>query len=567
MTPDQSPLSSEDSKIKDGPAMSHIDNLETLTPAAEAVLDPAHLGDITGALGTLKANDTTPRRGLWSRLGALLAVLGPGLIVMIGDNDAGGVATYTQAGQNYGTTLLWTLLALIPVLYVNQEMAARLGAVTGVGHGRLIFERFGRFWGMFSIIDLFLLNALTIVTEFIGISLALDYFGLPKTAGVIVAALLLLAVSTGTFRNFERFAVFLCALSLVFVPIFAYVHPPVADLAKGLFIPRLPEGKLSDVLLLVIGIIGTTVAPWQLFFQQSYVVDKRLRPQHMGYERADMWVGIVISQVVGSVAMMGLAAAAFAGTKEFGNFTDAGGVAAGLAKYVGTWAGDLFAIGLIDAALLGAAAVSLSTAYAFGDVFSLRHSLHRKVGDAIGFYLVYGGLIVLSAALVLIPNAPLGLVTEAVQVLAGILLPAATVFLLLLCNDDAVLGPWVNGRWTNLVTGLIIAVLLVFSFIMTVSVIFPDITDQEIVWTLEGGAGLALLAFGLTRLFRDRRTDPARAARLAADRRTWRMPPLATLPPIRLSGAQKAWLVALRAYLVVSCLAVIVRVTLMALGH
>jgi hypothetical protein len=189
------------------------------------------------------------------------------------------------------------------------------------------------------------------------------------------------------------------------------------------------------------------------------------------------------------------------------------------------------------------------------------------VSDAVGFYLVYGGLIVLSAALVLIPNAPLGLVTEAVQVLAGILLPAATMFLLLLCNDDAVLGPWVNGRWTNLVTGLIIAVLLVFSFIMTVSVIFPDITDQQIIWTLEGGAGIALLAFGITRLFRNRSEDPARAARLAADRRTWRMPPLSTLPPIRLSGAQKTWLVALRGYLVVSCLAVIVRVTLMALGH
>src|SRR5208283_1062374 len=145
----------------------------------------------------------------------LLAILGPRLIVMVGDNDAGAFGTYTQAGQNYGTTLLWTLLLLAPVLYVNQEMVLRLGAVTGVGHARLILERFGNFWGAFSVIDLFLLNALTIVTEFIGIALALNYLGLDKTAGVIVsAALVLSAASTGSFRRFERFSLALCFFSL-----------------------------------------------------------------------------------------------------------------------------------------------------------------------------------------------------------------------------------------------------------------------------------------------------------------------------------------------------------------
>ena len=136
-----------------------------------AVLDKAHLGDIHGALGSIAEDDFAPRSTLSARLKTLLAILGPGLIVMVGDNDAGAFGTYTQAGQNYGTTLLWTLVLLIPVLYVNQEMVLRLGAVTGVGHARLIFERFGRFWGAFSVIDLFLLNALTIVTEFIGITL------------------------------------------------------------------------------------------------------------------------------------------------------------------------------------------------------------------------------------------------------------------------------------------------------------------------------------------------------------------------------------------------------------
>src|ERR1035437_3984467 len=175
-----------------------------------AVLDDAHVGDIHGALGTIRQNDHGPRVGLFARWKTLIAIIGPGLIVMVGDNDAGAFGTYTQAGQNYGTTLLWTLMLLIPVLYVNQEMVVRLGAVTGVGHARLIFERFGKFWGAFSVIDLFLLNALTIVTEFIGISLGLDYLGVSRIWGVGIAAVIIIgAASTGDFRRFERFSLFL----------------------------------------------------------------------------------------------------------------------------------------------------------------------------------------------------------------------------------------------------------------------------------------------------------------------------------------------------------------------
>jgi Mn2+/Fe2+ NRAMP family transporter len=147
------------------------------SPLPSTVLDKAHIGHINGALGTIRHGDIAPRTGWVAKLRTLLAILGPGLIVMVGDNDAGAFGTYTQAGQDYGTTLLWTLALLIPVLYVNQEMVLRLGAVTGVGHARLILERFGKFWGAFSVIDLFLLNALTIVTEFIGISRARGYLG------------------------------------------------------------------------------------------------------------------------------------------------------------------------------------------------------------------------------------------------------------------------------------------------------------------------------------------------------------------------------------------------------
>jgi Mn2+/Fe2+ NRAMP family transporter len=510
-----------------------------------AVLDDAHIGDIKGAFGTIRHGDTAPRTGWWARAKTLFAIMGPGLIVMVGDNDAGAFGTYTQAGQNYGTSLLWTLLLLIPVLYVNQEMVLRLGAVTGVGHARLIFARFGRFWGAFSVIDLFLLNALTIVTEFIGITLGLDYLGISREIGVLAAALLIvLAAGTGDFRRFERFALFLCFGSLLLVPVFLAVHPLVGQLAADLVTPQLPvDGKLADVMLLI---IGTTIAPWQLFFQQSYVIDKRITPRFMRYERADLWLGILLV-IVGGVAMMEFSAATFGGHAEYGSFTDAGGVAAGLEKYVGKVPGVLFAIALIDASIIGAAAVSLSTAYAIGDVLSLKHSLHRKATDAKGFYAVYTGLIVLAAVLVLTPGTPLGLLTNAVQSLAGVLLPSATVFLLLLCNDKAVLGPWINGRWLNLFTGAVIGVLVTLSIILTASVVFPDITGETILTILAVGGGLAVVVALVTSVVRSLRGDLVVVDR--GGQATWRMPPLEQLAPGRLTNQSKIWMSVLRLYL------------------
>jgi Mn2+/Fe2+ NRAMP family transporter len=206
-----------------------------------AVLDSAHLGDIEGAFGTIRQGDVAPRNRTSLRLRTLLAIIGPGLIVMVGDNDAGAFSTYTQAGQNYGTRLLWTLLLLIPVIYVNQEMVLRLGAVTGVGHARLILERYGKFWGAFSVIDLFLLNALTIVTEFIGISLGLSYLGLPTIPGVLIAAVAVVAAaSTGSFRRFERVCMVLVAGSLLLIPIVIAAHPSWSQVAHDFFIPGCP---------------------------------------------------------------------------------------------------------------------------------------------------------------------------------------------------------------------------------------------------------------------------------------------------------------------------------------
>jgi len=344
------------------------------------------------------------------------------------------------------------------------------------------------------------------------------------------------------------------------------VNPPIGQVAHDFVVPQIPAtDKMSDMMLLIIGLVGTTVAPWQLFFQQSYVIDKRITPRFIRYERLDLWLGIALV-IVGAVAIIAFTAQAFVGTPEFGNFTDAGGIAVGIEKYAGRTAGVMFAIALIDAAMIGAAAVSLSTAYAIGDVFSARHSLHRKVTEAKGFYGVYVLLIAVAAAIVLTPGAPLGLLTVAVQTLAGVLLPSATVFLLLLCNDKPVLGPWVNGRWVNALTGAVIAGLVVLSVILTVSVLFPDATNARTILGILTGGGVAAAAIALALMAFGRKDAEAPASKVAFDRNTWRMPPLATLPPAKLSLAAKTWMGVLRLYLVVAGGLVLIRIVTLAFG-
>ena len=489
---------------------------------------------------------------------------------MVGDNDAGAFSTYAQAGQNYGTSLLWTLALLIPVLYVNQEMVLRLGAIAGVGHAKLILRRFGKFWGAFSVIDLFLLNALTLVTEFIGISLGLGVLGVPKTWGLAAAAALIMgAVSTGDFRRFERFALALVFGSLLLVPVFVMVHPPLVDIARDFLVPQLPRhAPLADVMLLIIAIVGTTVAPWQLFFQQSYVIDKQIGARFINYERVDLVLGIVLV-TVGAVAMIAFCAHAFQGTTEFGHFTDAGAVAAGLAREHGSrLPGVLFAIALIDASLIGAAAVSLSSVYAIGDVFSLRHSLNHSPRQAKPFYGLYFCLIVAAAALVMIPNIPLGLLTNAVQTLAGVLLPSASVFLLLLCNDEEIMGPWVNSFGLNVLTAFIVAVLVTLSLILTAAVLFPGIGGGRIALILTLGIGVAAVCVAVYALRAFPRRGTARAARDRDPQAhfAWRMPDLDTLGPVRFTPLRRASMLVLRAYLLVAVGMVIVRVIQTAMG-
>jgi Mn2+/Fe2+ NRAMP family transporter len=540
-------------------------DLQRARAVRTAHLDEAHVGDILGALGTIRQG-VRPPTGWLRKLVAFLAIAGPGLVVMVGDNDVGGVSTYAQAGQNYGVGLLWTLALLVPVLIVNQEMAARLGIVTGVGHARLIIERFGRFWGMFSVGDLFILNFLTIVTEFIGVRQVAAYFGIDPRLAVPAVAIALVAMTvTGSFRNWERFMYGFVAFNFVAIPLAVMSHPSLGAVAAG-FVPQMPGGVRSDLLLLIVGIVGTTVAPWQLFFQQSNVIDKRITPSWLNYERWDTVLGSLVV-ILGAAALMIVAAFAFAGSKDAGQFQDAATTARQLAAHLGPLAGAMFAVVLLNAALIGAAAVTLSTSYAFGDVFNARHSLHWSWDRAKLFYALFAGIVAVAAGLVLIPQIPLGLVTLGVQALAGILLPSACVFLLLLANDKAVLGPWVNPGWLNVIASVIVGVLVMLSFILGAVTLFPGVSVPLLTVVSASVVAAGLAAFGGVHLRGRRRSIRDGIPEVVEiDRMLWQMPPLETLARPVWSTARKAGMLTLRAYLVVAVILVVARIVQLAIS-
>src|SRR5438094_1593946 len=529
-----------------------------------AVLDDLHQGDIHGAFGTIRVSDVTPRRTWRRRMLTLLAIVGPGLIVMVGDNDAGGVSTYAQAGQDFGYSLLWTLVLLIPVLIVNQEMVVRLGAVTGVGYARLITERFGRSWGWFSAGGIFLLNFLTISTEFMGVSLAGEYFGLKPFISVPIAAALLVGITiSGNFRRWERAMFVFLFASLLVLPLVVLSHPSPGAALQGFLVPGVEGGLTSNSALLIVAIVGTTVAPWQMFFQQSNVIDKRITPRWLDYEKADTVLGAFVV-VIGRAAFRMGAASAFSGTPAFGHYQDALHIARGLHVNISPAAGAIFALLLFDASIVGASAVTLATSYAFGDMFGLRHSLHRGVREAKLFYASYTGMVVLAAAIVLIPQAPLGLITTAVQALAGIMLPSATVFAVLLCNDRAVLGPWVNRPWLNAIAGVIVSAMLVLSLILVISTVIPSVDVTTLLFVLGSLAAVILVLGGGWSWVRDRGAPPEPEIS-REERENWRMPALALLerPPASLS--RRIALYALSSYLVVAIILLAVKAVQLAI--
>ena len=411
-------------------------------------------------------------RQSWARHAlTFLMVFGPGLIVMEADNDAGAVSTYVQAGALYGTRLLWLLLLLLPITYFIQEMVVRLGIATGQGHAAMIYRRFGRAWGLFSLIDLQLVNFLTLVTEFAAISLALQHLGVNPVLGVPVAAVALVGlVLTGSYRRWERIVVFLCLIDITWFVLAFRAHPVWSDVAHHAIVPSVPTGGLTTGLVfLMIGIVGTTIAPWQLFFQQSCVADKRLRFADLKWARLDTLIGAVFTVLVAGCMMLAGNAARQRGLP----FSDPAQMAADLGRTLGPFFRNALLLLMINAAVLGTTAISLSSAWAYGEVRGWSHSLQKSVKQAPGFYSVYALCVAAAAGLVLIPRAPLQLIIVGVQVLAGIMLPSAVVFLQLLLNDRELLGErFVNKSWNNAVNWTIIVVLFLLSLVLAAQVLF-----------------------------------------------------------------------------------------------
>jgi Mn2+/Fe2+ NRAMP family transporter len=397
------------------------------------------------------------------------AIAGPGLIVMIADNDAGGITTYAVTGSKFGYSFIWIELLLLPVAYVCQEMTVRLGAITKRGHAQAIFEAFGPFWGWFSLLDLTLTDVLTIVTEFIGMTAALSIFGIPTIITVIIAIALIMTITvTGRYWTFEKIVLVFCLLNLIYMPAAFMVNPDVSAIIHQGLIPTIPFGLTNLFFFFVMANIGTTIAPWMIFFQQSAVVDKGLKEKDIKWERLDTFLGSIWTIIIGIALII------ITGTLLPGSPVESAAEVAlkllPLNRYVGTF----IAIGLFDAGFLGAVCISLASSWALGEVFGWSHSLNNKVSQAPWFYLFRLVVLGIAGIIVLIPNAPLILITLFVQVIAVTLLPAALTFLLLLLNQEEEVGKYKNTLFQNIVASIIIIVIIILSTLYGVSALFPQ---------------------------------------------------------------------------------------------
>jgi Mn2+/Fe2+ NRAMP family transporter len=409
-------------------------------------------------------------RKMWKAIQLYLVIAGPGIVVMVADNDAGGITTYAATGAKYGYHLIWFLLLLIPVAYYVQEMTVRLGAVTKRGHAEAIFDGFGAFWGWFSLVDLMLVDWLTLVTEFIGMTAALHIFGVPPWLTVTgVVLLMAIIVLNGRYWTWEKIALLFCALNLIYIPGAFMIHPSVSDILKQGLIPNFAGGFNGQLFFFLMANIGTTIAPWMLFFQQSAVVDKGMQEKDIPWGKFDTLLGSALTVVVAIFIVI------VTGTTLNGIDIESAGQAAEHLMQTDRYVGTFMAIGLFDAGLLGAICISLASSWAFGEIFGWAHSLNQNIKQAPWFYASYFFALITSGLVVLIPGAPLVLITLFVQVIAVTLLPAALVFLILLLNDRHTMGDYCNSVWQNLTGGFIVTSIVILSSLYGISVMFPNL--------------------------------------------------------------------------------------------
>ena len=412
------------------------------------------------------------RRG-WSLLWLLI---GPGILVMLGENDGPSMISYATTGATYGVGFFLPFIALTFVMaYIVQEMTVRLGAVTKRGHTELIYERFGRFWGFFAMGDLVLGNLLTLVTEFIAIRAGLGFFGVPPALAVLGALLLNIGVVLSRrYWTWERIVLSFAIFNVIFVPVAILAHPVAGEVVRSFFAwGPLPGGVTGGFVLLVMSNIGATVTPWMLFFQQSAVVDKGLTTADIRHGRIDTALGATIAAVA-AIATVIATAPLFIHHVDASSFQGAD-FATALVPYVGNMGATLFALGLFEAGLVAALTISLSSAYAFGEVTGSARSLNSSLRRGWPFYAVLIAAAAIAAVLVLLPHAPLVFITLIVNVIAVLAMPPAIVFLLLLVNDREIMGKHANGLLGNFF-GIGVTVFLVLAGLgFAIITVFPKL--------------------------------------------------------------------------------------------
>lgn len=395
-----------------------------------------------------------------ARIVAFLAVLGPGFITANVDNDPGGILTYSQAGAEFGYQLLWTLIPTTIALIVIQEMAARMGAITGKGLSDLIREEFGLRATFFTMLVLGLADFGNIISEFAGLASGMGIFGISKYIVVPIGAAAVWALIVhGRYKPVERVLI-LASLAYFTYPVSAFLAKPDWDLAlKQTFVPTLSSNP--TYLVMIVGLIGTTITPWMQFYLQAAVVERGVDQRHYNLCRLDVILGCIVTDVIAFFIVVACAATIY--HSEHHEITDVAQAALALRPVAGKFASLLFAVGLVNASLLSAAILPLATSYNICEGLGLESGLDKRFSEAPIFYWLYTLLIGGGAAFVLIPRFPLLKMILFSQVANGILLPFVLVYMLLLVNRPRLMGAYKNKRWQNWVAWTTAVIMIVLT--------------------------------------------------------------------------------------------------------